>query len=60
MLGTHSKYALKAKIRADTTLSQIWLSLGFCSFDTGFLGTLWFEILAEVDFNPLSKPTELA
>jgi len=58
-LGTHSNLAHKPEISAVSTLSRIWLSVGFDSFDIGFLGALWFEIQAELDFDLLSKPVDL-
>ena len=58
-LGTHSNSAHKPKISAVFTLSRIWLSLGFGSFDIGFLGALWFEIQARLDFDLVSKTVDL-
>jgi len=59
MLGTHSKLAQKPKISVVSTFSRIWLSLEFGSFNIGYLGTLWFEIQAELDFDPVRKPVDL-
>jgi len=58
-LGTQPNLAHKTEISAVSTLSRIWLSLGFGSFDIGFLGALWFEIQAELDFDLLSKSVDL-
>jgi len=58
-LGTHTNLAHNPEISAISTLSRIWLSLGFGRFDIGFLGALWFEIQAELDFVLLSKPVDL-
>jgi len=58
-LGTPSILAHKQEISAVSTLSRIWLSLGFGRFDIGFLGALWFEIYAELDFDLLSKHVDL-
>jgi len=58
-LGTHSNLAHKPEISAVSTLSRIWLSLGFGSFDIGFLGALWFEIQVDLDFDLVSKPVDL-
>ena len=59
MLGTHSKFAQKPEISAVSTLSRIWLSLEFSSFNIRYLGTLWFEIQTELDIDPTSKPVDL-
>jgi len=58
-LGTHSKLAHNAKIRAVSTLSQICLSQNRHSFEVGYLGALWFEIQAELDFDPVSTLVDL-
>jgi len=58
-LGTHSNLAHKPKISAVFTLSRIWRSVVFGSFDIGFLGALWFEIQADLDFDFVSKPVDL-
>jgi len=39
-LGTPPKIAQKPKIRADFTLSRIWLSLEGDSFEVGLFGAL--------------------
>jgi len=58
-LGIHSNLAHKPEISAVSTLSRIWLSVGFSTFNIGFLGALWFEIQAELDLDLLSKPVDL-
>ena len=55
-LGTYSNLAHKPEISVVSTLSRIWLSVGF---DRGFLGALWFEIQAELDFDLVSKTVDL-
>jgi len=57
--GTHSNFAHKPEISAVSTLSRIWLSVGFGRFDIGFFGALWFEIQADLDFDLLSEPVDL-
>jgi len=59
MLGTHSKFTQKPEISVVSTLSRIWLSLEFGSFNIGYLGTLWFENQTELDLDPISKPIDL-
>ena len=58
MLGTHSKFTQKPEISAASTF-KIMLCLEFGSFNIGYLGTLWFEIQTELDFDPVSKPVDL-
>ena len=58
-LVTHPNLAHKPKIIAVSTLSRIWLSLGFGRFDIGFLEAYWFEIQADLDFDVLSRPIDL-